>query len=279
MEIRDQTRDWKTTLVRAHGDTQPSVCFVSSSEAFPEDLREHWGASYALRALQPEDVLEAEPDALAPVFAASIVLLVDWDDHTAAVIPQVRRVAGPHRVPIFAVCGSALAEHVAALVVGADGTLERPLRPLLLEARLLAFRRLVAHVGGTAGDGAPFGVKSVPAPPWADAGSRGQYRVGPLLLDRAARCVRLRGAELQLTPKEFDLLAYLMTHAGFCRTRDEILDHAWGIGFDTGTNILDVHIYELRKKLRRHGLDRMLQTVRGVGFRMVPPVCQIRQED
>lgn len=250
-----------------------SLCLVSASEADRRDLEQRFGASYTIRVLAPARMASLSQVHLRQVIAPAAVVLVDWSDQTLAIVPFARQVASPCGVPVFALCGPAPSDHVAALVVGADDTLERPVRPVLLEARLLAYRRLV-HRGQTpAGDGAftarlPSAVVSG-EDPTPDV-QHNLCCVGALVLDRSARCCFARGAVLQLTPKEYDLLAHLMEHAGACRTRDEIMDHAWGIDFETGTNILDVHMYALRKKLKEHGLEAMVQTVRGVGFRLVP---------
>ncbi len=92
--------------------------------------------------------------------------------------------------------------------------------------------------------------------------------VGPLRLDLKAFCFFVHGEEVELTPKEFDLLRYLMQHAGAVRSRDQILDEVWGLDFDTGTNMVDVYMHFLRKKLEAHGLKGMIQTIRGRGYRL-----------
>lgn len=93
-------------------------------------------------------------------------------------------------------------------------------------------------------------------------------QVGPLRLDQAAYRFLIDDEEVELTPKEFDLLFYLMGRCGEACTRDEILDAVWGIDFDTGTNMVDGYIYFLRKKLDVHGLKGMIKTVRGRGYRL-----------
>ncbi len=95
--------------------------------------------------------------------------------------------------------------------------------------------------------------------------------VGPLRLERHTFRFFIHDDEVELTPKEFDVLQDLMRHRGEVRTRDEILEAAWGIDFDTGTNTVDVYMHFLRKKLKAHGVGGMLETVRGRGFRLVEP--------
>ena len=91
-------------------------------------------------------------------------------------------------------------------------------------------------------------------------------RVGDLELDQGTREVR-RGEELiELTPKEFAVLEYLMRHAGRVMSRTLITEYAWGYHFDPGTNIVDVVINHLRKKIDAKHEKKLITTVRGVGY-------------
>ncbi len=91
-------------------------------------------------------------------------------------------------------------------------------------------------------------------------------RVADLQLDQGTREVR-RGDELvELTPKEFAVLEYLMRHAGRVMSRTLITEYAWGYHFDPGTNIVDVVINHLRKKLDSTHSKKLISTVRGVGY-------------
>lgn len=82
----------------------------------------------------------------------------------------------------------------------------------------------------------------------------------------------MNGRPLHLTLREFDLLCYLVEHAGAACSRDEILESVWGIDFETGTNTVDVFIYALRRKLRSNGLPGAVETVRGIGYRLAPHI-------
>jgi two-component system copper resistance phosphate regulon response regulator CusR len=91
-------------------------------------------------------------------------------------------------------------------------------------------------------------------------------RVGDLVLDQDAREVRRDGTAIDLTPKEYAVLEYLMRHAGKVMSRTLITEYAWGYHFDPGTNIVDVVINHLRKKIDVKHDRRMISTVRGVGY-------------
>ena len=93
-------------------------------------------------------------------------------------------------------------------------------------------------------------------------------KVGDLEMDLISRDVRRAGKELDLQPREFQLLEFLMRHAGQAVTRTMLLEKVWEYHFDPQTNVIDVHISRLRSKIDR-GFDKaMLQTVRGAGYRL-----------
>ena len=93
-------------------------------------------------------------------------------------------------------------------------------------------------------------------------------RVGDLEMDLIGRAVRRDGKEIDLQPREFQLLEYLMRNAGQPVTRTMLLEKVWEYHFDPQTNVIDVHVSRLRSKVDK-GFDRpMLQTVRGSGYRL-----------
>lgn len=131
-------------------------------------------------------------------------------------------------------------DKIEGLDAGADDYLTKPFDFTELTARL---RALLRRAG------------PAPAP---------TLRVGPLELDPITREVRRNGELVQLTPKEFALLEYLLRNPNRPLSRATIMEHVWGIRFDPGTNVVDVFINALRNKLDpRH---EILQTVRGVGY-------------
>ncbi len=96
--------------------------------------------------------------------------------------------------------------------------------------------------------------------------------VGDLEIDPAARIARLRGAELDLSRKEFDLLAELMRHAGQVVSREDLMSRVWDVNWFGSTKTLDVHVGWLRRKLGDDPAHpAFIETVRGVGFRFAAP--------
>ncbi|MEO8451483.1 MAG: response regulator transcription factor [Gemmatimonadota bacterium] len=93
-----------------------------------------------------------------------------------------------------------------------------------------------------------------------------QLTIGDLELDTATREVRRAGKLLDLTPKEYTVLEYLVRHPGRVMSRTLITEYAWDYHFDPGTNIVDVVINRLRKKVDAGQVKKLLHTVRGVGY-------------
>ena len=90
--------------------------------------------------------------------------------------------------------------------------------------------------------------------------------VGPLTIDTARRLVFVDGERADLTKREFDLLAVLAENAGVVLSRQRLLELVWGYDCDVDTNVADVFISYLRRKLERDGRSRVIHTVRGIGY-------------
>ena len=172
----------------------------------------------------------------------AILLDVVLPDGTGLQIAQALREEGRH-TPILMVTGEdATADVVRGLDVGADDYLTKPFDILELKARV---RALVRRGGARRPD---------------------RLAVADVVVDRVAHRATVDGKRMDLTPKEFSLLAYLLLHAESVVTRTELLEKVWDFHFDPGSNVVDVHIARLRGKLRRHGAQARLATVRGAGF-------------
>jgi DNA-binding response OmpR family regulator len=149
------------------------------------------------------------------------------------------------RTPVIMVTArGSLDDRVKGLDLGADDYLVKPFafEELLARVRALLRRRTAS------GSGSPT------------------VRVGPLVLDPVAHKITAHGEPMDLTAKEYALLEYLMRNEGVVCTRAMIAQHVWDINFDTYTNLIDVFINHVRKKLQAHGCDKMIQTLRGVGY-------------
>jgi DNA-binding response OmpR family regulator len=103
------------------------------------------------------------------------------------------------------------------------------------------------------------------------AGRTELLHYGPVELDRLKHKVRVGGKNLDLTPKEFHLLQHFLLHPEEVVRRTELLEKVWDMHFDPESNVVDVHVGNLRRKLREAAGQDLVQTVRGVGFRLQTP--------
>jgi DNA-binding response OmpR family regulator len=158
-----------------------------------------------------------------------------------------RRLRERSRVPIIVVTARGEeADRVVGLELGADDYVVKPYGLRELIARIRAVMRRTASL----------------------AGAGGPLRVGELEVDERARRASVGRAELDLTPKEFDLLAALARDPGAALTRQRLLAEVWQTSWYGSSKTIDVHVAALRRKLGDPG---WIETVRGVGFRLRVP--------
>jgi DNA-binding response OmpR family regulator len=96
-------------------------------------------------------------------------------------------------------------------------------------------------------------------------------RAGKLRLDTGAREVRVGEREVDLTGTEFALLEYLMRNTGHVLSRDQLREEVWGDGFEPASNVVDIYVHYLRRKLKGAGLGDPIRTVRGLGYAFRQP--------
>ena len=135
-------------------------------------------------------------------------------------------------------------DRVAGLELGADDYVSKPFSPRELAARIKAILRRVEQRS-------------------ADE----VLELGPIELRRDARDVTVDGEPVELTSKEFDLLACFLEHPGIVLSRERLLDLVWGMTYPGGTRTVDVHVAQLRRKL---GVPESIRTVRGSGYKLLP---------
>ncbi|MEV7523567.1 response regulator transcription factor [Streptomyces sp. NPDC091371] len=147
---------------------------------------------------------------------------------------------------------------VQGLRAGADDYVVKPFRMAELMARIDTVRRRTdTHSTGPAGDGGE------------------PVRAGDVEVDLAGRTVTVAGGEIQLTRREFDVLALLAARPGEVHSREEILDRIWGDAFLAASRSLDVHVAGIRAKTGRSGLVR---TVRGFGYQLGSPTPRAERD-
>jgi DNA-binding response OmpR family regulator len=151
------------------------------------------------------------------------------------------RAAKP-RLPVIAVTAlDDTGSRVSGLDAGADDYITKPFSVDELAARIRARLRWAEDQGAV-------------------------LKAGPLTLDLASHRAVLNGREVALSARELELLATLMRHPGQVLSRAQLLEHVWGLDFDPGSNVVDVYVAALRRKIGSGSIE----TVRGSGYRFVP---------
>jgi two-component system, OmpR family, response regulator len=177
----------------------------------------------------------------------AIVLDLGLPDRNGLAVLQALRKEG-RSTPVIVLTGADdSASTVRALDAGADDYLTKPLAIDEFRARM---RALVRRGGAKRTE---------------------QLAAGNVVLNRLTRQVYVSGTECTLTAKEFQLLEHLLLNRGQVVTRTALLEGVWDMHFDPGSNVVDVHVTRLRKKLEKAGADVKITAKRGVGFILVMP--------
>ncbi len=101
--------------------------------------------------------------------------------------------------------------------------------------------------------------------------TNGRLEIGDLIIDPVTHSVEREGRSIDLTPKEFALLEFLMYHPNQVVTRDMIEQHIWNYDFEGESNVIDVYVRRLRRKIDAPFATKLLTTIRGLGYRLTPP--------
>ena len=199
-------------------------------------------AGYGVKAVATGADALAQVEAEQPALIVLDLMLPDIDG-----IEVCRRIRQRRDIPILMLTArDEDIDKIIGLEVGADDYMTKPFNPRELVARVKSILR-----------------RATPA----ERKESAQIRHGELLVDSGRREVFVGGEEIQLAPKEFDLLWELLDHRGLVLTRDQLLERVWGYTFAGDTRTVDVHVRQLRRKL---GDASPIVTVWGVGYKVAP---------
>jgi DNA-binding response OmpR family regulator len=200
-------------------------------------------AGYAVRTAATGSEALSQVAAAQPALIVLDLMLPDIDG-----IEVCRRIRKTSDVPILMLTArDEDVDKIIGLEVGADDYLTKPFNPRELVARVKSILRRAA-------------------PERRQIESK-QIKHGDLVIDAGRREVKVGEEEIQLAPKEFDLLWELLDHRGLVLTRDQLLERVWGYTFAGDTRTVDVHVRQLRRKL---GDASPIVTVWGVGYKVTP---------
>ena len=232
------------------GDLGPMILVVEDEESFVEALtvglkREGFRVQVARDGAEGLALFDAvRPD----------LVLLDVMLPNISGIDVCRDIRARSRVPIIMVSAkTSEIDTVVGLEVGADDYVPKPYR----------LRELVARMRAA--------LRRAPGPPPPTSG--GTLEVGDVRLDPERHEVFVRGRQVNLPLKEFELLEVLLDNAGRVLTRDALIDHVWGSDYVGDTKTLDVHVKRLRAKVEDDpAAPRRIVTIRGLGYKYEPPV-------
>ena len=197
--------------------------------------QERYSVDSCLNGLDAEDYLAAaEYDA--------VVLDIMRPGRDGLEVLRGLRAAGKKTPVLLLTARDSIDDRVRGLDAGADDYL---VKPFALEELLARIRVMMRHVSGTASN---------------------TIAVGDLTIDCSARTVHRAGKAVSLTAKEFDVLDYMARNAGVVLSRERITEHLWSFDYDGGSNVVDVYIRYLRKKIDEGREKKLIHTVRGAGY-------------
>jgi two-component system phosphate regulon response regulator PhoB len=218
-------------VVEDEAPIREMVCFVLEQNGFQSIEAEDYGSAVSLMA-------EPYPD----------LVLLDWmlpGGSGIQFIKLMKREVLTRDIPVMMLTARGEEEdRVRGLEVGADDYITKPFSPKELLARIKAVMRRIS----------PMAVED-------------KIEVQGLSLDPSSHRVTSNELALDMGPTEFKLLHFFMTHPERVYSREQLLNHVWGTNVYVEDRTVDVHIRRLRKALETGGHDRMVQTVRGTGYR------------
>jgi len=218
-------------VVEDEAPIREMVCFVLEQNGFQSIEAEDYGSAVSLMA-------EPYPD----------LVLLDWmlpGGSGIQFIKLMKRESLTRDIPVMMLTARGEEEdRVRGLEVGADDYITKPFSPKELLARIKAVMRRIS----------PMAVED-------------KIEVQGLSLDPSSHRVTSNELALDMGPTEFKLLHFFMTHPERVYSREQLLNHVWGTNVYVEDRTVDVHIRRLRKALETGGHDRMVQTVRGTGYR------------
>ncbi len=223
-----------------------NILIVEDEEKLAQHLKrgleqEGYMAHYCLSGEQAEDYIYLHSEAID-------LIILDW------MLPgknglEVSKTIRDKNItaPILMLAAKDASEDIiAGLDAGVDDYLTKPFVFKILLARIRALLRR------------PKATEHIPQ----------EVRIEDLVLNSSRRKVFYKGKEIFLTLKEFNLLEYLIKHPNQVLEREHILEKIWDMNFDSFSNVIDVHIKNIRKKLKEVGDADFLETIRGVGYRI-----------
>lgn len=206
----------------------------------------------SIRMLTSDEALTLPKSVIKKYFEEEDAILLEWNQNSIAMLLEFQQINSQLRTPLFSIYTTDETDKIIALRLGVDDNLEPPISFPLFIAKLQAYRRRQKN-------------KRVPVTNEIHSPEKSLLE----LIDSNSHTLNYQADSVPLRIKELGLLKHLIKNKDKCCSREDILNRLWGHNFDTGTNILDVQIYALRKKIKRLEIPVSIETVRGCGYRLV----------
>ena len=226
---------------------KPSIFVVEDDPDISRLVRHHLEADgFAVKVFATGNTVIPESERQRPALFILDIMVPGKDG--LELCRQIRQIPALAATPvIFLTAKSGEADRILGLELGADDYIPIPFSPRELVARVKAVLRRFER---------PL--------------SQAPVKIGEIEIDPSAMTLMVRGSLVTTTATEFRLLEFLMRNAGQVVTRQMIFEHVWGFHFDPGTNVIDVHIGRLRRKIDGAGQVPLIRTVRGSGYVIAP---------
>lgn len=177
----------------------------------------------------------------------AVILDIGLPEMDGITVLEKWREAGRNMPVLILTARDRWSDKVAGIDAGADDYVTKPFH---IEEVLARLRALIRRAAGH---------------------STSQITCGPLQVDTKSTKVTLNGATLKLTSHEFRLISYLVHHMGETVSRTELVEHMYDQDFDRDSNTIEVFVGRLRKKMAKEGSGDLIETIRGLGYRIQPP--------
>ena len=282
MDMLQAVRELEPTFLGRENDldtvesaNHSTILLVTADPALRHSVFSSMTRYYPCESISPEQSQSLSEGERADLAKMACALLVEWSEENLLSLLVFRAPCAGSRTPIFVIGPLSEADKIAALKIGADDCLECPINPCMFDAKLSACKRRYDEKIPTNGEVYARIEKEDRTPSLSLRLTAEQERenedsaIEAMRLDCEHHILYADGAALSLRSKEFQIMEMLMRDPGACFRRATLLDKIWGVQFDSGTNILDVQVYELRKKRKEAGIEVVIETVRGVGYRLM----------
>lgn len=236
-----------------------NILFVANSSTILGSLLEDYHFDFQPTLIHPNGVLLNKVDV--QLLDRSSAVMIEWANRGIHALVKLKEMCSEYPRPVYVFGELDDFDKVAALKLGADECLSVPMPKMLFDTYLeknSVLRKLDKPTPKTAA----VGTGIIPSRHLVDV-----VDGEDLNLMASTRQLNKGAKTIQLGAIECEILGLFLSRPGESIRRDDLIEHVWSSNYEIGPNVVDVHIYSIRKKLRSLGINRAIETIRGVGYR------------